>query len=61
MRKAGRKITFFRVLVHLLLQEGNGIVRKDSGFQGHSIVFHYKRQSGILRKDSCFQSPNIVS
>jgi hypothetical protein len=48
-------MAFFGVLVHFFLQEGNRIVRRDSGFQGHNIVFHYIMQNRTVRKDSCFQ------
>jgi hypothetical protein len=35
----------------------NGIIRKDSPFQGHNVVF--RRKGGTSRNDDLFQGPNM--
>jgi hypothetical protein len=41
VRAVGRKLGLFGGTPCLSSQEGNGIVRKDSPFQGHNTVLDY--------------------
>jgi hypothetical protein len=47
----GRKVALVKSTPSFSSWVGNGIVRKESPFQGHDIVF---RRSGIVRKNCPF-------
>jgi hypothetical protein len=38
-------------------KERNGIVEEEICFQGHSIVFYYRKENGILAKGYIFSAP----
>jgi hypothetical protein len=50
VRTVGRKVALFGGTLCFSSQEANGIVRKDSPFEGHNTVLHHGMENGTLRR-----------
>jgi hypothetical protein len=55
----GSKTTLLRGTRTLSTQMGNGVVRKEGYFHGHSIFL--QKEIGTVKNDGCFSFPTMVS